>query len=141
MQIWPAQRKAARAARVASDGSTTTEGRALKFQRRLENSTRDKARSGMDSKARQVSMRTPETPIPETMDVQVPLRSATGASAPPDELGTCSVDQLCPCAVSACWGSRRLTHAAENSALKTKAEKAHPEEYRRSSKKYAYDEY
>ncbi|CAG8366534.1 unnamed protein product [Penicillium salamii] len=33
------------------------------------------------------------------------------------------------------WTQKRV------SALKTKAEKAHPEEYRRSSKKYAYDEY
>lgn len=28
-----------------------------------------------------------------------------------------------------------------NSALKSKAEKAHPEEYRRASKKYTYDDY
>jgi hypothetical protein len=28
-----------------------------------------------------------------------------------------------------------------DSALKTKAEKAHPDEYRRSSKKYSYDGY
>lgn len=28
-----------------------------------------------------------------------------------------------------------------NSALKSKAEKAHPEEYRRVAKKYTYDEY
>ncbi|CAI7647878.1 unnamed protein product [Penicillium bialowiezense] len=33
------------------------------------------------------------------------------------------------------WTQKRV------SALKTKAEKAHPEEYRRSSKKYSYDEY
>jgi hypothetical protein len=37
--------------------------------------------------------------------------------------------------------SRRLTHVPGISALKVKAEKAHPEEYRRSSKKYAYDGY
>ncbi|KAJ5228272.1 hypothetical protein N7519_011213 [Penicillium mononematosum] len=33
------------------------------------------------------------------------------------------------------WTQKRV------SALKAKAEKAHPEEYRRSSKKYAYDDY
>ncbi|CAI7621918.1 unnamed protein product [Penicillium palitans] len=33
------------------------------------------------------------------------------------------------------WTQKRV------SALKTKAEKAHPDEYRRSSKKYAYDDY
>ncbi|OQE94775.1 hypothetical protein PENNAL_c0003G11395 [Penicillium nalgiovense] len=35
----------------------------------------------------------------------------------------------------------RLTHVPGISALKAKAEKAHPEEYRRSSKKYTYDDY
>lgn len=52
------------------------------------------------------------------------------------------VDQRRACGISADeYASRRLTHAAGNSALKTKAEKAHPDEYRRSSKKYAYDDY
>jgi hypothetical protein len=36
--------------------------------------------------------------------------------------------------------NRRLTKTA-NSALKGKAEKAHPDEYRRASKKYTFDEY
>lgn len=76
------------------------------------------------------------------MDVQVPLRSATGASAPPVLAWHVHVDQRRACGISADeYASRRLTHAAGNSALKTKAEKAHPDEYRRSSKKYAYDDY
>ncbi|KAJ5158505.1 domain KxDL [Penicillium coprophilum] len=51
------------------------------------------------------------------------------------------VDQRA-CGISADEGvSRRLTHVAGNSALKAKAEKAHPDEYRRSSRKYAYDGY
>lgn len=55
------------------------------------------------------------------------------------ELGTCAWDRRgCQRLLQV---SRRLTKAVSNSALKSKAEKAHPDEYRRSAKKYTFDDY